>query len=166
MFQNELTRQISTFLKEIDIEVLSVKLSHETFLPGISVKDGKLFVDEEKLLYPGDLLHEAGHIAVTPAYLRSTLNDEISLPDFQPGVLETEAIIWSYAACLHLDLDPQIVFHPGGYQGRSDALLATFEMGLFPGINQLEDAGMSFSERTAAESGAEPFPKMIKWCKD
>lgn len=166
MFQNKLTRQISDFLKEIGIEVFPVKLSRETFLPGIFVEGGKLFVDEEKLLYPGDLLHEAGHIAVTPARLRNELNDEISLPDFQSGVLETEAIIWSYAACVHLDLDPRIIFHPNGYQGKSDALLSNFRIGVFPGVNQLEDAGMTFSERTAADSGAEPFPKMLKWCKD
>ena len=166
MFQNKLTRQISDFLKEIGIEVLPTKLSRETFLPGISVKSGKLFVDEEKLLYPGDLLHEAGHIAVTPAHLRNELNDEISLPDVQPGVVETEAIMWSYAACIHLDLDPQIVFHPNGYQGKSEALLSNFRIGVFLGVNQLEDAGMTFSGRTAADSGAEPFPKMIKWCKD
>lgn len=166
MFRNELTRQISDFLKEIGIEVLPVKLSRETFLPGISVKSGKLFVDEEKLSYPGDLLHEAGHIAVTPAHLRNELNDEIFLPDFQSGVLETEAIIWSYAACVHLGIAPQIVFHPNGYQGKSAALLSNFRIGVFPGVNQLEDAGMTFSERTAADSGAEPFPKMVKWCKD
>ena len=166
MFQNKITRQISDFLKQIGIDVLPTKLSRETFLPGIAVKNGKLLVDEEKLLYPGDLLHEAGHIAVTPANLRNRLNDEISLPDFQSGVLETEAIIWSYAACIYLDIDPQIVFHPNGYQGKSEALLSNFKMGVFLGVNQLEDAGMTFSKRTAAESGEKPFPEMIKWCKD
>lgn len=166
MFQNQLTGQIAGFLKEIGIEVLPANLSGETFLPGICVENGRLLVDEEKLLYPGDLLHEAGHLAVTPAHLRSALNDEISVPDFHPGILETEAVVWSYAACIHLGLDPQIVFHPAGYLGKSEALLFNFKMGVFPGVNQLEDAGMTFSERTAADSGAEPFPKMIKWLKD
>ena len=166
MFQNELTEQIAEFLSEIGIEILPAKLSGETFLPGIRVRNGKLLVDEEKLLYPGDLLHEAGHLAVTPARFRTALNDEISVPDFHPGVLETEAVIWSYAACVHLDLDPRIVFHPAGYLGNSEALLFNFSLGVFPGVNQLEDAGMTFSERTAAASGAESFPKMIKWLKD
>jgi hypothetical protein len=166
MFQNELTERIAKFLNEIGIEVLSAKLSGETFLPGISVKNGKLVVDEEKLLYPGDLLHEAGHIAVTPARFRYEINDEISLPELHPGVLETEAIMWSYAACVHLDLDPQIVFHAAGYLGNSEALLFNFNLGVFPGVNQLEDAGMTLSRQTAANSGTESFPKMLKWLKD
>jgi hypothetical protein len=166
MFQNALTERIAKFLNEIGIAVLPAKLSGETFLPGISVSDGKLLVDEEKLSYPGDLLHEAGHLAVTPARLRAELNDEISLPDFLPGVLETEAIIWSYAACVHLALDPRVVFHPAGYQGKSEALLSNFALGIFIGVNQLEDAGMTFSERRAEALGAESFPKMIKWLKD
>lgn len=166
MLQNELTEKIAKFLEEIGIEVFTAKISSETFLPGIVVKNGTLLVDKEKLLYPGDLLHEAGHIAVTPAHLRNELNDEISLPDFLLGILETEAIIWSYAACVYLGLDPRIVFHSNGYQGKSEALLLNFSIGIFPGINQLEDAGMTFSEQTAAKLGAESFPKMIKWCKD
>lgn len=166
MFQNDLTERITKFLNEIGIGILPVKLSGETFLPGISVSNGKLLVDEEKLLYPGDLLHEAGHLAVTPARLRTELNDEISLPDFQPGVLETEAIIWSYAACVHLELDPRIVFHPAGYQGKAEALLSNFALGIFIGVNQLEDAGMTFSERQAASLNTKPFPKMLKWLKD
>lgn len=166
MFQNKLTERIAKFLNEIGIEVLSAKLSGETFLPGISVKNGKLIVDEEKLLYPGDLLHEAGHIAVTPARFRDEINDEISLPELHPGVLETEAIMWSYAACVQLDLDPQIVFHPNGYLGNSEALLFNFTLGVFPGVNQLEDAGMTLSRKAAADSGTESFPKMVKWLKD
>lgn len=166
MFQNDLTERIAKFLNEIGIGILPAEISGETFLPGISVKDGKLLFDEEKLSYPGDLLHEAGHLAVTPAHLRGGLNDEISLPDFQPGVLETEAIIWSYAACIYLELDPRIVFHPAGYQGKSEALLSNFALGIFIGVNQLEDAGMTFSERNAADCGVESFPKMIKWLKD
>lgn len=166
MFQNDLTERIASFLTKIGIEITPAKIQSETFLPGISVKNGGLLIDEEKLLYPGDLLHEAGHIAVTPARLRNNLNDEISLPELHPGVLETEAIIWSYAACVYLGLDLRTVFHPAGYLGNSEALLFNFSLGVFPGITQLEDAGMTLSSQSAANTGAEPFPKMLKWLKD
>ena len=72
--KNELVRKIVVFLKEIGLEVISTNISCETFLPGILVDQGKLLIDENRLLWPGDLLHEAGHLAVVPARLRSTLS--------------------------------------------------------------------------------------------
>lgn len=165
-FQNELTRRIAAFLDGIGIEVVSIKLHEPTFLPGVSVQNGKLFVDEEKLNFPGDLLHEAGHLAVAPAELRSQLNDTVALPDGFPEMLEAGAIAWSYAACLHLEIDPKVVFHSHGYGGRSESLLFNFSVGVFPGVNQLEDSGLVFREEVAAGLGVEPYPKMMKWLRN
>ncbi|HVE55199.1 MAG TPA: hypothetical protein VNB22_00115 [Pyrinomonadaceae bacterium] len=165
-FQNNLTSKIADFLNEIGIPVISTKLDKETFLPGILVKEGKLLVDEEKLAFPGDLLHEAGHLAVAPANLRTSLSDEVILPDVNLGVLETQAIIWSYAACLHLGIDPRIVFHEGGYKGKSESLLLGFNLGLYIGLNGLETNAMAFSERKAVELGIAPFPQMQKWLRE
>jgi hypothetical protein len=83
-FRNDLTNRIAGFLDEIGIEVVPLKLADErTFLPGIKVSCGALHVDEEKLKYPGDLLHEARHLAVAPGDRRSSLNDEINLPELK-----------------------------------------------------------------------------------
>jgi hypothetical protein len=60
VFQNYLTDKISAFLHKIGIETMPEKLTEETFLTGISVKNGKLLVNEENLAFPGDWLHEAG----------------------------------------------------------------------------------------------------------
>ena len=166
VFQNSLTNKIADFLIEIGIAVIAAELEKETFLPGILVKDGKLLVDEAKLTFPGDLLHEAGHLAVAPANLRKSLSDEVILPDFNLGVLETQAIIWSYAACLHLGIDPRIVFHKDGYKGKSESLLFTFSLGVYAGLSGLEENGMAFSERKATELGMAPFPQMQKWLRD
>ena len=57
--------QMYAFLAEIGIPVSETTLSQSTFVPGILIDQGRLLVDPAKLLYPGDLLHEAGHIAVT-----------------------------------------------------------------------------------------------------
>jgi len=65
-FQNELTGKIAKFLNEIGIRTIPAKLDRQTFLPGILIREGQLLVDEEKLAFPGDLLHEAGHLAVAP----------------------------------------------------------------------------------------------------
>ncbi len=164
-FQNELTRRIAAFLDGIGIEVFSIKLNEPTFLPGVTVQNGKLLVDEEKLNFPGDLLHEAGHLAVAPAELRSQLNDEVALPDAFPEVLEAGAIAWSYAACVYLEIDPKIVFHSQGYGGRSESLLFNFSIGVFPGVSQLEDSGLVCRPHVAEVLGVEPYPNMLKWLR-
>lgn len=70
MFKNPLTQKIADFLNEIGLAVRAASLDEETFLPGILIRKGEILVDEEKLLYPGDLLHEAGHLAIAPKDLR------------------------------------------------------------------------------------------------
>jgi len=165
-FQHNLTNKIADFLREIGIAVISAELDKETFLPGILVKDGKLLVDEAKLAFPGDLLHEAGHLAVVPADLRESLSDEVVLPGINLSVLEAQAIIWSYAACLHLGIDPRIVFHEGGYKGKSESLLFNFGLGAYIGLTGLEENGMAFTERKARALGIAPFPQMQKWLRD
>jgi hypothetical protein len=34
---------------------------------------------------------------------------------------EMAAIAWSYAACVHLGLEPTVVFHSDGYKGGSES---------------------------------------------
>ena len=33
-------------------------------LPGLAIEHGAILVDEQRLSHPGDILHEAGHLAV------------------------------------------------------------------------------------------------------
>ena len=165
-FQNDLTRKIAGFLNEIGIQASPAKIAGQTFLPGIQIKDGRLLVDEEKLLFPGDLLHEAGHLAVAPPNLRAQLSDEVILPDANLDALETHAIAWSYAACLYLEIDPRVVFHENGYKGKSDDLLLNFSLGVYVGLSGLEENAMAFSEEKSREYGVLPFPNMQKWLRD
>ena len=58
------------------------------FLPGIRLEQGALLVDESQLTYPGDLLHEAGHIAMTPPELRPSLSGAITVPGLDMAELE------------------------------------------------------------------------------
>ncbi len=163
---DSLTISIVKFINEIGIDVIFRSFEEESFLPGIRVNQGKLLVDQEKLLFPGDLLHEAGHLAVAPKELRASLSDEVIIPDVNLHILETQAISWSFAACVHLGIDPQIVFHEGGYKGNSERLLFGFRMGVFLGLDGLEEMGMTFTEKTANKLGEKPFPKMRKWLRD
>ena len=55
--------RIIEWLQQIGLGVRLAPLGADTFLPGVTLEPGGLIVDPERLLYPGDLLHEAGHLA-------------------------------------------------------------------------------------------------------
>src|SRR6185503_1382785 len=134
-------RTITDFLTGIGIEVVSTRIDAKTFLPGILVQNGKILYDDAKLSYPGDLLHEAGHLALASPDVRPTLSGEVALPGVRMEPVEVHAIAWSYAAILHIGLDPAVVFHEGGYGVESERLLNNFELGVYIGVSGLEDAG-------------------------
>ena len=104
MFHNPLTERLAGFVRGVGIDAVAAELPEPTFLPGLDVRFGVVLIDEARLSYPGDILHEAGHVAVSgPAErkqpkLAPTLGDEIA------------AIAWSYAAVCYLGIDPAIVF--------------------------------------------------------
>jgi len=154
------------FIRGIGIEVVETPLDLETFIPGIYIEQGKLLVDEQKLLYPGDLLHEAGHIAMVPGHLRHYATGNVGKIDEIGDSYEMEAIAWSWAAIVELGIAPEIVFHSNGYRGHSQGLVFNFQLGVYIGIQRIEDAGMAYSERKAAELGVQPFPAMQKWLRD
>ena len=161
-----LTARITAFLEEIGIGVVPASVApDEGFLPGIRVSQGELHVDESRLTYPGDLLHEAGHIAAAPPDVRGLLSGSISLPDVDMGALEVAAVAWSYAAAVAIGIDPAVVFHPGGYRGRSAGLLATFGAGVYPGAHLLEEAGMTATGPRAEALGVPPYPHMLRWLR-
>ena len=153
------------FLREIGVRVEPGVLDHETFLPGLELDGGRLRYDESRLTYPGDLLHEGGHVAVAPPSLRPLLGGDLDLPGIDMGELEIAAILWSYAATRRLGIDPAVVFHDGGYRGKAQGLLRTFGIGVYPGLPYLEAAGMAFGPAPAAERGVAPFPHMVHWLR-
>lgn len=155
---------IVKFLNDIGIETMEGRVSKSSFLPGVRIFGGRLIYDCE-LPWPGDLLHEAGHIATTPASLRSGLNDGIELPESVPYATEVEATAWAYAAIRHLQLDPAVLFHSGGYHGVSDQLIATFAAGVYPGAFGLAQSGMTTLGIEARNDGASVYPEMSRWLR-
>jgi hypothetical protein len=164
-FSDPLTNRLAGFLTEIGIEVVAADLP-DTFLPGLALDGGRLLVDEQRLDYPGDMLHEAGHIAVAPGWARPQLTGDIDVPGLDTGDLEWAAIPWSYAAALAAGIDPRLVFHEGGYHGKSAGLLSNFELGVPIGLHHLVAAGMTATGPQAEELGAEPYPHMLRWLRE
>jgi len=156
----DLTERILSFLGEIGLEVRDAELEEDTFLPGILVAEGGLLVDRTKLRYPGDLLHEAGHLAVVPAEKRKTLSGQVDLAAGPMDPYEAAAVAWSFAAALHIGIDPKVVRHPDGYMGMGDRLLNNFRMGVYLGLPPLIDAGLTAMTDDPARSS---YPQMIRW---
>lgn len=166
IFHNPLTNKIADFLTAIGIEAVPARLDDGCFLPGIVVENGRLLVDESRLEYPGDLLHEAGHLALAPADVRPYLSGEVIIPGANMDTMEVQVTAWAYAATVYLGLEPQTLFHQGGYKGKSESLIFTFSLGVYPGANGLEDFGMTAAGENARRLGVAPYPNMLKWIRD
>ncbi|MFF5381283.1 aspartyl/asparaginyl beta-hydroxylase domain-containing protein [Pedobacter suwonensis] len=162
LIENQLIAKFLSFISEIGLQYQLEPIADETFLPGLKLRDGTLIVDTEKLLYPGDILHEAGHLACMPAEIRMGMNDSLPNNDLNNGG-EMMAIAWSYAACIHLDIDPHIVFHDNGYKGGGQNLIDNFKKGNYFGVPLLQWNGMTYP---SGQENNLSFPQMISWtCK-
>jgi hypothetical protein len=149
----------------VGIPVIRRAISEPTFLPGLQLENGNLVIDTEKLQYPGDMLHEAGHLATMPPGVRETMSDNLPDSDLNRGG-EMMALAWSYAAAVHIGLDLRVVFHPDGYRGGGDAIIQNFAKKNYIGVPMLQWAGMTYDEKRAPEFGVLPYPNMIRWLRE
>ncbi len=155
-----------SFLNEIGIETGFEKLDDGCFLPGLSIRNGAIIIDTELLKFPGDILHEAGHVAVVPAAERPTLSASAIEKRERREAEEMMAIAWSYAACIHLGLDPYVVFHDEGYQGGGSYIAECFNNKNYFGVPMLQWVGMTADEKRAPDLQVKPYPFMLKWMHD
>ena len=156
---------ILNFLKTIGLEYILRTIDEPTVLPGIWLENGRLVIDTEKLTYPGDLLHEAGHLAVVPPDVRKAMSGKLPGNDMHHGG-EIMAFAWSYAACVHLGLPPGLVFHDGGYHGGSNNILDNFLNGEPIGVAGLQWLGMTYEQRNAEKLNTLAYPNMIFWVRE
>ena len=159
-FDDPDTRTILAFLDRIGISVAIEPIAGDTFLPAMKVRGGTLVVDPERLKWPGDLLHEAGHIAVTDPALRPALDQVSDSP-----AEEIATIAWSYAAAVEIGLDAAVVFHAEGYRGGGASLAENFTLGRYFGHPMLDYFGMTLSPLHAAKRGGTPYPHMLRWLR-
>lgn len=154
------------FLKEIGIPVHFLPIESDCFLPGLSIVNGEIIVDREKLKYPGDIIHEAGHIAVVPAAERMTLNAESIKKREHRDAEEMMVIAWSYAACVHLGIDAGFVFHDYGYKKGGSNIAENFKAGRYIGVPTLQWVGMTLEKKDESEPGKPVYPAMLQWLRE
>lgn len=170
---------IKNFLIGIRFFVRETALKDDCFLPGIWVDGMTINVDLEKLKHPGDLLHEAGHVAIVPSIFRPKLfgdveksllpiakeyldNHSMIRPDGTEDLIirgyiqagEHEAMAWSFAAAIACNIYPMLVFHYDGYDGNGESICDRLKEKSFYGLNGMVAAGMT---------NLSIFPKMIRW---
>ncbi len=153
------------FLDAIGIAARPGTVADDAFLPAIRIENGGLVFDAQQLRWPGDLLHEAGHIAVTPPAGRPGLGDALAAAEAAPHGGEVEAMAWSWAAAVHLGLAPEVLFHPEGYKGQSVGLMLTYSQGVYPGAFGLAQTGMTLVGAAAVAAGVAPYPNMLRWLR-
>ena len=160
-FTDPIVAQIVPFLEGIGIPVRTEPVSGDSLLPGVTVRCGTLIFDPETLPWPGDLLHEAGHIAVSDPAVRATQEEVPS----DPGE-EMAAMAWSYAAAVELGIDPVHVFHVAGYQGGGENYLESYTKGgTGIGVPMLQFYGMSAEPHQAGPLALPAFPAMTRWLR-
>lgn len=152
---------ILAFLRDIGFDVVASELDQETCPPGIRIDQDRILYDEARLTYPGDLLHIAAYFAVLPAEQRFTPSPDHPTHD---GT-EMVAIAWSYAASLHLGLDPDVVFHddPGYFRYDPETIIENFSRGQFLGVPVLAWRGMTVDPQQATSKGKPLYPIMLNW---
>jgi hypothetical protein len=151
---------ILAFLERIGLQVRREPIAGKTFMPGVTIRDGALVVDEELLLYPGDLLHEAGHLAVMSPAERAACQGSATGE-------EMAAIAWSYAAALEIGIDPLVVFHPHGYRDGGASIVENFREGRYFGVPLLQYYGLTRERPGALDSPTVTavFPRMTAWLR-
>ncbi|ASG25363.1 hypothetical protein [Nitrospirillum viridazoti] len=177
------------FLRDIGFTVKYGAGAQGGFLPGVNIAAGVLHVDPETLVGPGDLLHEAGHMAILPLRLHAQLGRDLeadmraaiaaeagpglpadprlSVP-LQQGEMMAQA--WSYAAALHLGVPLECIFFPGSYHVDAyegpHPMQRWLEAGTHHGLGGLAHVGMTGFTGVFAlmgDNGLPPFPQMSRW---
>src|SRR5688572_22864964 len=151
------------FLNDIGIQTIFSEVDTNSFLPGLSIEKGMIIIDSNLLQHPGDILHEAGHIAVVPAADRSRLTEEAIIKRKNREAEEIMAIAWSYAVCIHLNIDPYFVFHDEGYKEGSAYIIDSCNDNSYLGLPMLQGIGMTADEKNARRLHIPAYPHMIRW---
>lgn len=180
LLDNKVLRKAVRWLKRRGFVVEEGRRRADPFNAGIWL-DGDCVVYAPDEAHPGDLLHEAGHLAVLPSCIREVVGpgdietftapaitkymqthpnafgypeDSVARACMQAG--DAEVIAWAYAAAIDAKIDPWLTCVKGfGDQEAGEATFIGLKVGRYLGINGLRTAGFMDSTND--------FPKLKFW---
>ena len=163
MKNKELLQKITEFINNIGISCEEGIVDQHTFLPGVEIMDGAIVYDSIMLDNYGDLLHEAGHLAILKKSDRRTSENSEVIGDLNDEQAEKAAIAWSWAALRELNIAPSVVFHSDGYRGGADVIIEKFENDNYVGVDTLEWLDMTTAYKPKSNEAV--FPEMKNWLR-
>ncbi|MXP30501.1 hypothetical protein GRI94_15645 [Erythrobacter jejuensis] len=153
----EVNRMVD-FIEGLGIEVF-VDTVPDAEEMGMTIRKGAIIIDPAAPVYPGDLLHEAGHLAVADPQQRATMEQ---MSD-DPGE-EMAAIAWSAAATVPCEITLEVLFHDMGYKGHAASLRMNFSQGNFLGVPMLAMWDMT-AELHRPTPDMPAYPRMTRWLR-
>lgn len=169
-----------SFLQSIGLPTMVGTVPESSFLPNIFIRHGTIQVTSGVLI--GDLLHEAGHLAVVPSRFRPLMHgalyrsfDQIfeqlaNLEPTHPDVIamlhaeDTAATAWSWACGVHLGVAHDDIITTEAFDGDGAGIRSMLSRHQYIGIHALQGSGFC-----AAHGLCNPklpvFPRLAFWAK-
>lgn len=170
----------------LPIENVSEYLAPEsTFIPYVLIHEGGIKVCVDKV-FPGELLHESGHLAILPPQFRKLANGSLSaafsaasdyLEENPSGLMsypedavaraciqcgEAEAQAWQYAAAKEFGMPNEWMFSDESLKSGADDVLFRLENNQHFGINGMRAAGWTELQRNP-HTTIPVYPKLAFW---
>lgn len=191
-------QKIATWAQSIGLMVTKIdkiedawELNVRPFLPKVWIKNGIVYYDN--WTHPGNLLHDLGHIAVTPSWLRSHLSGDLDwgqTPELvelvesicdataEKGIKlqnwnalihgdEQAAIAWSFVAAQAAGVDDFLPFEIGfdNPNGATGEELHE-SLSISAITNRCYHAGIASLYHSGMLKSKTAFPELSKWVQD
>lgn len=172
--------RVVTFLNEIGIAT-RYEAGATGFVDGCRIEHGTLVVDPQCRV--SGLLHEAGHLAITPSCFRSLMDGNLyagqremlkiveivaphpDAPLYRAAIQcsDPEATAWAWSAGVALGLPGEEIIRNDEYDGDGEGMRFSLSAKMYLGINGLAHAGFC---ALRSRAGIEAWPKLNFWTQE
>lgn len=154
--QAELVDLFTSFISKIGVQMEEREIHVETDLAGLFTENGILYYDLRKVESAGDILRLASRIAICRPEIRNQLKGDGIQQDALKGQREIASLLWTYAACIKLNISPEVVIHKDEAKGESAWLFDNFNRKNFIGLPLICSMGLTEEFQ---------YPEMKQWLR-